>query len=196
MDEAIEKDKKDHPECQYSTMSQQLYSMVNGKSSQEVIKTAVRHCPNERPKTVFEERNSTEGGSGSGDCSSSGSGITLWGDGAQSSQSRVVMPFPGLSTSKENSSLEDAQAKALAEIVGDLFKGFLGVGVGVGVGEGDGEGRGASNEQHQKQQRHQHGMTRLAPGGARDPRGSRRARADPKPPSHPSDRPTGPVESI
>ena len=194
MDKAIDKDKKEHPECQYSTLSQKLYSMVNGKSSQEVIKTAVRYCPNERPKTVFEERNTTEGGNGSGNGRSSGSGMDAWGDGAQSSQSRVVVPFPGPGKNKGNTSLEDAQANALAEIVGDLFKGFLDVGV-----DAD-EGRGASDAHRQQQQRQQqrqhHGLTRLAPGGVRDPRDTRRARTGSKPPPPPSDRPTGPVESI
>ena len=62
MEESIERDAKDYPSCSYSTSSRVLMNMVNGKRAKEVIKQATRHCPNEAPVTVFEERETSEGG--------------------------------------------------------------------------------------------------------------------------------------
>lgn len=63
LEKAIEDDRKAHEHCNYGTSMRQMCKNVNNKYLCEVINSAIRYCPHERPVTIIEHREESDGGS-------------------------------------------------------------------------------------------------------------------------------------
>ena len=135
MEEAIENDKKKHPDCHYGTMAKKISRQVNNDYFTEVISSAIRYCPNEAPVAVYEQKETKNGPGSCIDAGGSSGGMLDIPAGFGFSFGRGAQRAPSRTQSQEHE--HEHEQEQMEDMVKELTQGLFGMfGGGFGLGGG------------------------------------------------------------